>query len=189
MSALLLIAGTIVVSVLIPSFRSAAAVRERVSMQQKALVVFRRLASDIQDTNPSALSISADPPVVAGQPMDSFTPEATQLFKNALWLYYKEGSALKRLDWTPPGPPTLESPLKTSNPVRVSQHDLESVALGNLPRAAVLTPDVESLTITHAGAGAGVAGPITVHLILRGSDPRDPARVDMRRAFSPRLGE
>lgn len=187
-SALLLIAGTIIVSVLIPSFRSTAAIQDRVSLQQKALVVFRRMASDIQDTTPIALSVSADPPVIAGQPLDRLSAEGRQLFQERLWLYYKEGSELKRLDWRSPGPPSIESQLKTSNPTRVLQEDLENLALGNVPGALVLTPDVTSLTITHAGAGAGVAGPVVIDLVLetRGADP---ARVQMRRAFSPRLGE
>lgn len=187
-SALLLIAGTIIVKVMIPSFRSTTAIGERISLQQKALVFFRRLASDIQDSNPIAISISSNPAVIAGQPLDQFTPEATQLFEQKLWLYYKEGSSLKRLDWISPGPPSIESQIKASNPSHVLQEDLENLALGNLPQALVMTRNVTSLSITHGGVDGKILGPIVVDLVLE-VPGEDPARVQMKRSFSPRLGE
>ena len=66
---LLLMIGLILVQVLIPSLRATAESQRRAGMQQKASLVFRRLGSDLQDSVPSALSISTSPPVIAGQPV------------------------------------------------------------------------------------------------------------------------
>lgn len=185
---LLLMIGLILVQVLIPSLRATAESQRRAGMQQKASLVFRRLGSDLQDSVPSALSISTSPPVIAGQPISQFTNTAKVEFATELWAYFLLGDELRRVRWQSPGPPTLSVTLQASTPSRLPQTDLDKFPVTTIPRAQPLTDKVTGFTVTHGGVGSSVAGPITVELSLGGTT-QETARVKMRRVFSPRLGE
>lgn len=180
--------GLILVQVLIPSFRSTAENQKRVGMQQKALLVFRRLGGDLQDIVPSALSVSATPPVLAGQPISEFTPQGSIQFATELWVYFLVGDELQRVKWESPGPPSLSVTLQTSAPSRLPQGDLAQFPITSNPKALALTDKVSQFSVTHGGVGSSVAGPITVELTLGGT-AQEAARVQMRRVYSPRLGE
>ena len=185
---LLLMVGLILVQVLIPSFRATEESQKRVGMQQKALMVFRRLGSDLQDAVPAALSISSSPPVLVGQPLSQFTTTGTYEFATELFAYFQVGDELRRLRWQSPGPPTLSVTLQATAPSRLPPADLAKFPVTTIPKAQPLTDKVSAFTVTHAGVGTSVAGPLTVEL-TRGGTSQDPARVQMRRVFSPRLGE
>lgn len=187
-SSILLMLGLILVMVLIPSFRVTGETQKRASMQQKALLVLRRIGNDVQDAVPAAISVSAAPTVLAGQPVGEFTPEAGRLFLEELWAYYQVGDEIRRVNWSAPGSPALSVTLQTNAPTRLPQADLVAFTTSIIPRALTLTGKVSSFSVTHAGVGSAVAGPITVDLTL-GGQAGEPARVEMRRLYSPRLGE
>lgn len=181
--------GLLIIQVVIPSFRSTAETQKRISLQQKAMLLFRRLGNDVQDSSPAAISISSSPAVIAGQPISEFTPEASQLYTVGLWAYYQVGDEVRRVDWTPPGPPAISVTLQTTAPTRLTPADLAAFTTATIPLARTLTDQVRSLQLTHAGVGTAVAGPLTVEVVLGPPGPNDPARVQMRRVYSPRLGE
>ena len=185
---LLIMLGLILVRVLIPSVRSTAENQKRVGMQQKALLVFRRLAGDLQDTVPSALSVSTSPPVLAGQPISEFSPQGSIQFAPELWAYFLVDEELRRVKWESPGPPSLSLTLQSSAPSRLPQSDLAQFPTTSIPKAQILTDKVRQFSVAHGGVGSSVAGPITVNLSLGGTT-EEAARVQMRRVYSPRLGE
>ncbi len=165
--ALLLLLFLLLAQVLLPMATGARRGTQQIELQQLAQVSVDRIARDLARTPLEGLTFSANPPILAVQPLADVTGAGDQAWSDRLHLYWLDPTTrqLRYRSW-PPGPPGLaRSPAVDAAFVPTSS-ELQQLVAGVSDSNRVLAGHVERFEVDLAAAAP------TVRLLLTVQDQR-----------------
>lgn len=157
-SAVMLLVGTLGISLLQPAMASGARHSARAEMQQQASIAMDKICIDLERTVGGALSVFQPVPIATGatglamQRLAGFESTGDQLWEEQVRVY-SWNPALQQLEfrqWSQGSPPPLEILLLVNQPARLGRSDFDALLRGKRP-SAVLAQGVSNFTVSQEG--------------------------------------
>ncbi len=175
--ALMALATSLVLQVLLPTLRITSQRSLRVEMQQAAALAVDKMVADLASTNLEGLSLG--PSGFAVHPLRGVTGSGEPAFWTEVVAYYHDQASgrLHRHHWQG-GPPALPNPPTSTEPLRLTPTTMES--LGRSAAAHSLAEDVSRFGLTHAGTTSAWEQPFRIVLELE----KGPTRFRLERSVT-----